>query len=448
MTVSTYWCERALVDGDVHESVTVAVADGRFTSVAAGQPAPPGSTRLRGVVIPGLANAHSHAFHRALRSRTQARSGTFWTWRNEMYTAAHRLGPDSYHRLARATFAEMALAGIAAVGEFHYLHHQPDGTPYDDPNAMGEALLMAAAEAGIRITLLDALYLHGGLEGSGYVPLEGVQARFGDRSAVSWAERVDRLRAAPGGRIGAAIHSVRAVDPASMRVVVEWADLVSAPVHAHVSEQRSENERCLAHHESSPTALLGEAGALGPRFSAVHATHATDRDAKALASTGSVVCLCPTTERDLGDGIGPTALLADAGVPMTVGSDSHAVIDLFEEARAVELDERLQAERRGAHSPTELLTMATSNGHASLGWPDAGAIAPGNRADLVAVRLDSVRTAGATTETAKEAVVFAATAADVTDVDVEGRPIVADGRHLTIDVAAELAAAVAAITER
>ena len=435
------WCEFALVDGHPEAGVLIEMVDGRFASVAVG--AQPGDAiRVAGITIPGLANAHSHAFHRALRSRTQTDRGTFWTWRDLMYRAAAGLCPDTYHRLARAVFAEMAMAGASSVGEFHYLHHQPDGTPYADPNAMGEALLAAATEAGIRITLLDTLYLHGGLGAEGYAEPNGTQRRFSDGTAHAWIDRVDGLAISDTQRLGAAIHSVRAVDPRSMQLASEWTSTRRAPLHAHVSEQVAENEACLAHHQATPMHLLAEAGALSDRFAAVHATHLTADDVDLLATSGSTVVMCSTTERDLGDGIGPTGRFADFGVAMALGSDSHAVIDLFEEARAVELDERLSSRERGIHAAPQLLAMATVNGHRSLGWNDAGTITVGNRADLVTVALDSVRTAGGASDHAVESTVFAATSSDITDVYVDGRRIVADGRHLAIDVAAELDATI------
>ncbi|NNF56452.1 MAG: amidohydrolase family protein, partial [Acidimicrobiales bacterium] len=226
------WCDRALIDGKVATGVTIEIADGRFVSIEAATE-PGTTTRLAGLTIPGMANAHSHAFHRALRSRTQADKGTFWTWRELMYRAAERLEPQSYHRLARAVFAEMAMAGISCVGEFHYLHHGVGGTPYADPNEMGKALLAAAEDAGIRITLLDTLYLHGGLGADGYEPPLGVQQRFADHSAAAWVERVGSLQPTGTQRIGAAIHSIRAVDPASMSALAGWAAERGAPLHAH-----------------------------------------------------------------------------------------------------------------------------------------------------------------------------------------------------------------------
>jgi formiminoglutamate deiminase len=441
--VTRVWCELAFVDGQPRAGVAIEIVEGRISSINIGRVAEPGdASRLAGFTIPGLANAHSHAFHRALRSRTQADRGTFWAWRDLMYRAAALLDPDSYRRLARAVFAEMALAGVSCVGEFHYLHHQPDGTPYSDPNAMGNALLAAADDAGIRITLLDTLYLHGGLGSGGYDAPAGAQRRFSDATADAWIDRVGRLRPTDTQRIAAAIHSVRAVDPKSTARLAEWATSVGAPAHAHVSEQINENEACLAHHGTTPVGVLADAGVLDARFSAVHATHVDDADIDRFANAGATVVMCPTTERDLGDGIGPTSRFATSGVEMALGSDSHAVIDLFEEARALELDERLGSCERGVHPATELLAMATVNGHRSLGWADAGAIAVGNRADLVTVALDSTRTAGTPPALACEATVFAATAGDITDVHVDGRHVVSERRHHSIDVAAELDASI------
>lgn len=326
----------------------------------------------------------------------------------------------------------MALAGITSVGEFHYLHHGPDGTPYDDPNAMGHALIEAARQAGIRMTLLDTCYLHGGLTADGYQPLSGVQRRFGDGTSDAWYERWTALRGDQTTRIGAAVHSVRAF--AAKDDYTTWADRTrGVPVHVHLSEQPAENEACLAHHGTTPTGLLDAHGFWSPDATAVHATHLTDGDVDALARSGAGVCLCPTTERDLADGIGPSGELARAGVPLSLGSDSQAVIDLFEEARAVELDERLRTGRRGHFTSAALLAAATVGGHRALGWHDAGRIEAGGLADLTTVGLDSVRLAGTVPRLATEAAVFAATATDVTHVMVGGRTIVRDGVHQLVD---------------
>ncbi|RFS81028.1 formimidoylglutamate deiminase [Actinomadura spongiicola] len=445
-----WYAQLAWLGDRVATDVLIETDGERIVRVESGVPAPPDARRLTGLTLPGLANAHSHAFHRALRSRVQAHSGTFWTWRDQMYKVADRLDPDTYRTLATAVFAEMALAGISCVGEFHYLHHRPGGAPYAEPNAMGEALIAAAADAGIRITLLDACYLTGGIDR----PLQGSQLRFGDGTAGNWARRVESLRektqkaGLSHARVGAAIHSVRAVPREQLRAVASWAQEHRAPLHVHLSEQPAENDACLDAYGMTPTRLLAESGALGALTTAVHATHLTDDDIGLLGTTTTGVCMCPTTERDLGDGIGPTRDLAGAGSPICLGSDQHAVIDLFEEARAVELDERLRTQARGHWTAPELLAAATSNGHYGLGWPEAGRLEPGAYADLVTVALDSVRTAGSVPEYAAEAAVFAATAADVRQVVVSGREIVRDGRHLLVDdVPAALAEAVAAVTK-
>ena len=438
--------------GEVRSGVLIEAAGTLFRSVTPDVPpevVPPGTERLRGLTLPGLANAHSHAFHRALRGITEAGPGTFWTWRERMYQVAGRLAPDSYLELARAAYAEMALAGVTCVGEFHYLHHGPGGSPYADPNEMGRALVQAAAEAGLRITLLDTCYLTGGLAPDGTPePLSPVQQRFSDGDAARWADRLAALGAdehgmlAPHARAGVAVHSVRAVPPAQMHPVIDWSHRLGAPLHAHLSEQPAENEACLAAYGATPARVLDEAGALGPRSTMVHATHLTRHDIDLLGGSRTCICLCPTTEAFLADGIGPAGALAAAGSPLALGSDSHAVIDLLDEARRVELDERLASGRRGRFGAAALAGAATAAGHACLGWPEAGEIVPGALADLVTVRLDTPRLAGAAAATALESVIFAGTAADVTSVVTGGRDVVRDGQHLLVpDVPAALSSA-------
>ncbi|MGA8210820.1 MAG: formimidoylglutamate deiminase [Nocardioidaceae bacterium] len=434
--MTSYLLERAALPDGVADEVLVRVADGRFTEVTPhGDPRrDPGGgpvTRLPGLTLPGLANCHSHAFHRALRGRTQRHRGSFWTWREQMYDLAARLDPDSYLVLATAVFREMAAAGITSVGEFHYLHHGPTGTPYADPNEMGKALVAAAAAAGIRISLLDTCYLTAGIGR----PPEGVQRRFSDGDAAAWSYRVALLDEGDGVRIGQAFHSVRAVPRDQLR-----AD-PSRPLHIHLSEQRLENEQCRAAYGLSPTQVLAEAGQLGPQLTAVHATHLDDTDIGLLGDAAAFVGFCPTTERDLGDGVGPSRRLHDAGARLTLGSDSHAVIDLFEEMRAVELDERLVTGQRGHWRAGELVTAATETGHRSLGWPDAGRIEVGRRADLVTLDTASPRTAG--TGADEHTVVFAAGADDVVQVVADGR--VVSGRHDRQEVGRELDEAIARI---
>ncbi|MFH9266360.1 formimidoylglutamate deiminase [Streptomyces sp. NPDC017546] len=440
---ATYWMDHAWLGTHVEPGVTLDVADGRIAGIRTGVGTPPpGATALRGLTLPGLANTHSHAFHRALRATVQVGSGTFWTWRELMYRTASRLTPDTYFDLARATYAEMALAGITAVGEFHYLHHAPGGTPYANPNAMGEALIAAAAEAGIRITLLDAAYLAAGF---GEQPNRH-QLRFSDTTAEAWAERASLLKGDDHTLIGAAVHSVRAVPAGQLATVVRWAEERNAPLHVHLSEQTAENDACYAAHGRTPTRLLADHGVLGPRTTGIHNTHLTEADIELLGSSATGTCMCPTTERDLADGIGPAAALQKAGSPLSLGSDSHAVIDLFEEARAMELNERLRTHVRGHWTAAALLRAASADGHAALGRPDAGVLEPGAPADLTTVALDSVRTAGPMPRLAAETAVFAASAADVRHTVVAGRHIVRDGRHTRIeDVPRALAEAVAAL---
>lgn len=434
-----FWCARAWLPTGMAESVVVSVAAGVITEVATGVRSPADAERLAGAVFPGFANAHSHAFHRALRGRTQGAGGTFWTWRREMYAVASRLDPDTYHALARAVYAEMAVAGVSCVGEFHYVHHDPSGRAYADPNAMGEALREAAREAGVRLTLLDTCYLTGGIDEA----LEGAQRRFSDGTAARWAERVLQMRDDATTRIGAAVHSVRAVPRADLPDVVAGIGL-RRPLHVHLSEQPAENEACARAYGRTPTELLQEAGALSPRTTAVHATHLTVDDIALIGSSGASVCFCPTTEADLADGIGPARELADAGAPLCLGSDQHAVIDPLLEARGLEAGERLRTGRRGRFTPADLIASLTERGHAALGWASAGRIEPGAPADLVEIRTDTATTAG----TLPEQLPLVATAADVRTVVVGGAVVARDGVHRRLgEVGPLLAQAIAAVRD-
>lgn len=439
----TYWLEHAWLGTAVEPGVVLEAADGRIAAVRTDVTTPPPDAEiLRGLTLPGLANAHSHAFHRALRGTVQVGSGTFWTWREVMYSFAGRLTPQTYHALARAVYAEMALAGVTAVGEFHYVHHAPNGTRYTDPNAMGEALIDAAAEAGIRITLLDTAYLSAGFG----QPPNSHQLRFSDGTAEAWAERCSDLKERDHARIGAAVHSVRAVPAGQLATVAGWAEERRAPLHVHLSEQTAENAACQEAHGCTPTRLLADHGVLGPRTTGVHNTHLTDDDIRLIGSASTGTCMCPTTERDLADGIGPAVALQAAGSPLSLGSDSHAVIDLLEEARAMELNERLRTRTRGHWTAAALLRAATTDGHAALGWHDAGALEPGALADFTTLALDSVRTAGSLPRLGAETAVFAATAADVRHTVVGGRHVVRDGAHTLVpDVPRALADAVEAL---
>lgn len=393
------------------------------------EPDRPGAgERLPGIVLPGLVNAHSHAFHRLLRGRTHRQGGDFWLWRERMYEIAATLTPETYERLATAVFVEMALSGITAVGEFHYLHHQPGGIPYRDRNEMGHALIRAARTAGIRISLLDAGYFTAGFDDR---PLHPVQTRFRDDGVASWLERVTDLADAYQGSgdvaVGLAPHSVRAVAPADLALLSDhWQGVT--PLHIHVSEQPAENRECLEATGLTPVGLLARNGLLRSATTLVHATHLTDHDVASIADSGAAVCYCATTERDLADGIGPVLELTEAGTPLCVGSDSHAVIDLFEEIRGVELHARLATGRRGLLGSPDLLAAGTGHGSVSLGLRPAG-LAPGALADFIVVDPSSPRLAGLGKAPDLDQVLFAATAADVSDVFVAGRPVVSGRAH-------------------
>ncbi|MER7298762.1 formimidoylglutamate deiminase [Nocardioides sp. NPDC127514] len=406
--------ERALVEGRELTDVLIEVSEGRITAITPGGSAEAADLRL-GTVLAGSGNAHSHAFHRALRGRTHDQGGDFWRWREQMYAVADRLTPDSYERLAEAVFAEMLVTGWTTVAEFHYVHHRPDGTPYVDPNAFGTALTRAASSVGIRLTLLDTLYL----TSAPGKPLLPEQNRFGDGTAKAWLERWQQLHQTHA--VGAAIHSVRAVSPDDIALVAERLP-AEVPLHVHVSEQPAENEQSLAAYGRTPTQVLADAGALSPRTWLVHATHLTDADIALIAASGAGVAMCPTTEADLGDGIGPARELADAGVRIALGSDQNAVIDPWLEVRGLEAGERLRSRQRGRFSPADLETARAGSGYAASGLP--GGLRIGACADLVEIDPDSVRTAGA----ALDQLALVATATDVRRVVVGGRVVAEEGR--------------------
>ena len=395
----------------------------------------------RAARLPGFANAHSHAFHRALRGRTHAGGGYVLDLARCHVLCWHRrLNPDNYLVLARAVYAEMTLAGITTVGEFHYVHHGPGGQPYADPNAMGHALQQAARDAGIRLTLLDACYLEGGLGAAGHLPLDELQLRFSDKTVDAWASRAGDIDAGPG--TVSARPSTRCGPSPGMTSPGRRRERRPPAARSPFRAARGEplGAGVLRAH---PHRAAGRRGALTPRTTVVHATHLTDGDIQVLGGSRSCACFCPSTEAFLADGIGPAAALASACCPLSLGSDSHAVVDLLMEARLVELGERLQSGARGHFDAAALAAAACGAGHACLGWPEAGEIVPGAVADLVTVRLDTPRLAGATPGSALASVIFAGTAADVSDVVISGRDVVRDGQHrLVPDVPAALAAAI------
>ncbi len=361
------------------EDVLIEVEDGRIKAVTAGSAAPAGVVRLTGWTIPGFANVHSHAFQHHLRGTVESGGADFWEWRKQMYRIADSWDVADYLKFAMGVFREMLEAGITAVGEFHYLHVYGNG--------LGEALLGAARQVGIRITLLDACYLRGGMDGR---PLEGVQQTFSDGDADKWTARMAELKDGEGVRIGAAIH------------------------------RRAEVEECLAVEGCTPTQLLEREGILGPDLTAVHAIHVNDNDVSLLGRNRVSICACTTTERDLGDRVGPIRSLVDAGSVLCVGSDSNAVIDPFEEARGVELDQRRATGRRVLHQAEELFRAATVDGMRALGW-DAGALRPGMLADFVTI---GQRPPVLWRQLDLGYLMFCCSARDVTNVVVGGKTVV------------------------
>jgi formimidoylglutamate deiminase len=383
--------------------------------------------------LPGIASAHSHAFQRALRGRTQRRSttaGSFWSWRGLMYELASKVSPETLYDLSHFAFVELALSGVTAVGEFHYVHHDASGAPYADRTLLADTVIRAALDAGLRITLLRVVYERAG---TGRPP-EGAQRRFCDARIEDALGDVASLRARyaaePRVRIGVAPHSVRAVTKASLAAASDFARSEALPLHAHVSEQRREIRECLAEHGRRPVELLADVGALGPLFSAVHATHLTPGEATLLGASRSFACLCRTTERDLGDGAPDVAALVRAGARLTIGVDSHASSCPFEEARAIELDERTRVEARhvAVYAPA-LVEALTTDGYASLGWSLEDCD------DHVVLDAKDPALVGVSAPLVADGVVFAASARAVRDVTIAGAPVVRAGRHASFDAA-------------
>jgi formimidoylglutamate deiminase len=311
-----------------------------------------------------MVSAHSHAFQRDLRAVGERAEGDFWSWREPMYRLAASLDPDSMRDVALRCYREMRAAGYGAVGEFHYVHHRPDGTPYEEPNALALAVADAAAEAGLNITLLPAAYHRAGPDR----PAEPGQRRFVDATPDAFLARVDDLRAR-GHSVGVAAHSVRAVPADWLRELAAYAGAHGLVRHVHAHEQPREIEECMAEHGCSPIELLHRTGFLGPRASIVHGTHVTERDIAILAHTGTTVVVCPLTEGNLGDGHPPLLAYRDAGVPLAIGSDSNVVLDPFEEVRELETLARREGGTREAllarHG--DLWAELARAGEASLG---------------------------------------------------------------------------------
>jgi len=456
----------------------------------------------RRAMLPGMVNAHSHAFQRVIRGRTEYRAtdrDSFWTWREMMYSAATRLTPEDVYDASRMAFLEMALSGITAAGEFHYLHHAPDGKPYDDPNLLAKEVIRAAGDVGLRIALLRVAYARSGYN----TEPNPKQARFIETETATYLKNLEALAKsvrgpsvsegnvgyARGSRasvsddkstpeaslpsdtawVGVAPHSVRAVPLADLKEVVSYANRHGLKVHMHVAEQPAEVSACVEEYGRTPVALLESEGLLSERFTAVHAIHVTPKSIPAFAKTGALVCACPTTERNLGDGVVPADEYLKHGVPICLGTDSHVQIDLLEDARELEYHLRLQklerailggnpTVREGASiarqdtgtlpdRPTpaglpgwgprsrvsdiadHLFDCATVNGARSIGAPN-GALEAGKPADFFTVDLDDPTIAGASQDDLLAAIVSSSSRAAVREVVIGGKPVVSEGRHL------------------
>ncbi|MEP6719056.1 MAG: formimidoylglutamate deiminase [bacterium] len=397
--------------------------------------------------FPGLINAHSHAFQRVIRGRTEYRTtndkDSFWTWREMMYSAAARLTPEDIYDASRMAFLEMALSGITAVGEFHYLHHAPDGRSYDDPNLLAKEVVRAANDVGLRIALLRVAYARSGFEADP----NPRQARFIEKDPELYLKNTAQLQKDLGNRngmawVGIAPHSVRAVPLAHLKEIVAFANQKKLPVHMHVAEQAAEVSACISEHGRSPVALLATEGLLSERFTAVHAIHVTTKAVRLLADAGASVCACPTTERNLGDGIVPVDQYFKAGVPLSLGTDSQIQIDLLEDARELEYHLRLQKMERTVLADgtdtsrsalaSRLFACATVNGARSLGMTNE-ALETGEPADFFTVDLNDPSLAGAAEDDLISHIVFSLAKTAVRDVVVAGKRIVAEGRHAQQD---------------
>jgi formimidoylglutamate deiminase len=396
-------------------------------------------------MLPGMINAHSHAFQRVLRGRTEYRTtnqqDSFWTWREMMYSAATRLTPEDIYDASRMAFLEMALSGITAVGEFHYLHHAPDGKPYDDPNLLAKEVVRAARDVGLRIALLRVAYARSGYQ----TEANPRQQRFIEHDPTVYLKNLEGLKANldqagdEAAWVGIAPHSVRAVPLDYLRAVVAYADEHQLKVHMHVAEQPAEVSACVEEYGRTPFALLETEGVLSERFTAVHAIHVTPKAIPSFAKSGAIVCACPTTERNLGDGVVPADEYFKHDVAVCLGTDSHAQIDLLEDARELEYHLRLQKLERAVlqgGNPTAIATRlfdcATVNGARGIGAA-GGALAAGKPADFFTVALDDPSIAGASPDDLLSSIVFASTRAAVREVVVGGKPIISEGQHLIQD---------------
>jgi formimidoylglutamate deiminase len=468
--LTTWLPDLVYTNGRFHSKLALVCGDAQVERIVSASEVENAISLKGRALLPGLINAHSHAFQRVIRGRTEYRTAnnkdSFWTWREMMYSAAARLTPEDVYDASRMAFLEMALSGITAVGEFHYLHHAPDGSAYDDPNLMAKEVVRAANDVGLRIALLRVAYARSGYE----MEANPQQLRFIEKDPEAYLENVEQLRsdlgrgssptireglfpsptegALPGHRaspmawVGIAPHSVRAVPLDYLRKVIQFANQQDLPVHMHVAEQPAEVSACIEEYGRSPVALLETEGLLSEGFTAVHAIHVTPKAVRMLAAAGATVCACPTTERNLGDGIVPVDEFIRQGLCVALGTDSQVEIDLLEDARELEYYLRLQKMERAVMVAPEdegrsalaarLFHFATMNGAFSIDAP-GGTLEPGYPADFFTVDLNDPSIAGASPDDLLSSIVFSLSRTAVKDVVVGGKRIVEDGRHAQQD---------------
>jgi formiminoglutamate deiminase len=434
MVETTLWFETALLADGWARDVRLSLAGGRIVGVEVGQI--PAVDDIRGgVALPGLPNLHSHAFQRAMAGLTEARGpgeDSFWSWRELMYRFVGRLQPGDVEAIAAQAFAEMLEVGFTRVGEFHYLHHAPDGRPYANAAEMAERIAAAAAETGIGLTLLPVFYAHAGFGGA--PPADG-QRRF-VTDVDGYARLLEASRTAvaalPDAVVGAAPHSLRAVTQAELVAVSAGA----GPVHIHIAEQVKEVEDCLAWSGVRPVEWLLDNAPVDDRWCLVHATHMTPAETGRLARSGAVAGLCPITEANLGDGLFPAPAFVGAGGAIGVGSDSNVRIDAAEELRLLEYGQRLTVRARnvlagsaGGSTGAALYRRALAGGAQALSQPAVVGLAQGSAADLVTLDSNHPDLAGRAGDAILDAYVFAGGSRLVKDVWRAGRKVVEDGRH-------------------
>lgn len=394
-------------------------------------------------MLPGMIDVHSHSFQRAIRGTVESRlkaGPDFWSWREAMYRAAGRFTPDELYVVARMAFLEMALAGITTVGEFHYVHRDRDGSAYRSPNEIALQIVRAAREVGIRIALLRVAYVRAGYNKAA----DPGQKRFIEADPEEFLKNTDALRselARSDGLawVGVAPHSIRAVPLDYLREVTAWAQTERLPVHMHVAEQPAENAACLEEHGTTPFSFLDHEGILNARFTAIHGIHLSVEEIAAVGRANAIIGACPTTERNLGDGILPADALMRAGVRIAFGSDSLTQIDPLENARELEYNLRLKKLERAVLDtvdeeplPQRLFACATVHGAASLGSP-GGRLEAGKPGDFFTVDLNDPSIAGSSPEELLASIVFGLSKAAIREVAVDGRLIVEDGRHANQD---------------